>query len=460
MKEGLGSMAIAQTWNTADLVAKDKAHMLHPLSNLKAVRETGPLVLARGEGVYLWDTDGKKYLDGFAGLWNVNVGHGRHELAVAAAEQIDEVAFVPTFFGLASPPAIELASKLAELFPGKLNHMHFTSGGAESNESALKIARYYWFLKGQPEKIKFISRKMGYHGIAMGALAATGIPTYHEGFGPGAPGFVHVSAPYAYRNAEGLSEDEFVAKLCQELEDLIAVEGASTIAAMIGEPVQGAGGVVVPPDGYWTAIKPILEKHNILLIADEVICGFGRTGSWFGEQTYGFEADLASFAKGVTSGYIPLGGVAVSDEIYEVMAEPDRMFMHGFTYSGHPVGCAVALRNIQIIEDENLPANAAAMGTYLLGELTNRLGDHPNIGNIRGKGLMFMTEFAADRSTKAKFDPKLNVAGRIQAATRARGLIVRATNDGIAISPPLIINESQCDEIAGAIAESVQEVLG
>ena len=453
-------MVIAQTWNTAELVAKDKAHLLHPVSNLRSVRENGPLVLARGEGVYLWDTDGNRYIDAFAGLWNVNVGHGRHELAEAAADQIDEVAFVPTFFGLASPPAIELAAKLAEMFPGNLNHIHYTSGGAESNETALKIARYYWFLKGKPEKVKIISRKMGYHGIAMGALAATGIPTYHEGFGPGVPGYVHVSAPYQYRNGDGLSEDEFVEKLCRELEELIAAEGADTVAAMIGEPVQGAGGVVVPPDGYWTAVKPILEKHNILLIADEVICGFGRTGSMFGEQTYGFEADLASFAKGVTSGYIPLGGVAVSDEIFDVMSAPDRMFMHGFTYSGHPVGCAVGLRNIQIIEEENLAGNAAAMGDYLLGELHRRLDGTPYVGNVRGKGCMFFVEFAADKASKTKYDPALNVGGRVQAATRKRGLILRATNDGIAIAPPLIINQSQCDQIAGGIADALEEVLG
>lgn len=453
-------MVIAQTWNTAELVAKDKAHLLHPVSNLRAVREHGPLVLARGEGVYLWDTDGKQYIDAFAGLWNVNVGHGRRELAEAAAEQIEEVAFVPTFFGLSSPPAIELAAKLAELFPGNLNHIHYTSGGAESNESALKIARYYWYLKGKPEKIKIISRKMGYHGIAMGSLAATGIPTYHEGFGPGVPGYIHISAPYPYRTGDGLSEDEFIAKLVQELEELIAAEGADTIAAMIGEPVQGAGGVVVPPAGYWKAIKPVLEKHDILLIADEVICGFGRTGKMFGQQTYGFQADLASFAKGVTSGYIPLGGVAVSDEIFDVMAEPDRMFMHGFTYSGHPVGCAVALRNIQIIEEENLAGNAAQMGDYLLSELHRLLDDTPYVGNIRGKGLMFFVEFTADKATKAKLDPALNAGGKVQAATRSRGLIFRASNDGIAIAPPLIINQSQCDQIAGGIADALQEVLG
>ncbi len=454
-------MAVTQAYNTTDLVAKDRAHMLHPVSNIRAVLEHGPLVLAKGEGVYLWDTDGNKYIDGFAGLWNVNVGHGRHELAVAAAEQIDEVAFVPTFFGLASPPAIELAAKLASMFPGSLNHIHYTSGGAESNETALKIARYYWYLRGQSEKIKILSRKHGYHGIAMGSLAATGIPAYHEGFGPGVPGYVHLSAPYDYRfNPDNLDEDGFVAFLAQELEETIAREGANTIAAMIGEPVQGAGGVVVPPAKYWDAITPILKKHNILLIADEVICGFGRTGTMFGAETYNFQPDLASFAKGVTSGYIPLGGVAVSDEIFDIMAEPDRMFMHGFTYSGHPVGCAVGIRNIQIIEDEDLPANAGTQGAYLLDQLKANLGDHPNVGNIRGKGLMLMVELVADRATKAKFDPALNRGPQLQGATRKRGLIVRASNDGIAIAPPLIITKDECDTVAGAITEAVHEVLG
>jgi 4-aminobutyrate--pyruvate transaminase len=450
-------MAMTQTWNTADLVRKDQAYMLHPVSNLHQVREQGPLVMGRGDGVYLWDTDGKRYIDGFAGLWNINVGHGRQELGRVMAEQVEDVAFVPTFFGLAAPPAIELAAKLADLFPGPLNHFQFTSGGAESNETALKIARYYWYLKGRPEKVKILSRSMAYHGIAMGALAATGIPAYHQGFGPETPGFIYLTAPYQYRNGDGLSEDEFVAKLVQELEETIAREGADTIAAMIGEPVQGAGGVVVPPAGYWQAIAPVLKKHNILLIADEVICGFGRTGQMFGMESYGFTPDIASFAKGVTSGYVPLGGVGVTDEISDVLSEPDRMFMHGFTYSGHPVACAVALKNIEIIEAENLPANAGAVGDFLLEELRRRLGDHPHVGEIRGKGLMLIVEVVADRETKAKFDPAQNVGGKLTAATRGRGLIVRASNDGIAIAPPLILTREHADEMAGIIAEAVRE---
>jgi adenosylmethionine-8-amino-7-oxononanoate aminotransferase len=453
-------MTVTQIWNTTDLVAKDRAHLLHPVSNLKLVKDEGPLILARGDGVYLWDTDGNKYIDGFAGLWNVNVGHGRHELAVAAAEQIEEVAFVPSFFGLTSPPTIELAARLAEMFPGDLNHIHFTSGGAESNETALKIARYYWWLKGKPEKIKIISRKMAYHGIAMGALAATGIPTYHEGFGPGVPGYIHVTAPYKYRNSEGLSDAEFVDKLVAEVEELIEREGADTIAAFIGEPVQGAGGVVVPPDGYWKAIASVLKKRGILLIADEVICGFGRTGQMFGSQTYGFQPDLASFAKGVTSGYIPLGGVAISDEIFETLSAPDRMFMHGFTYSGHPVACNVALSNIRIIEEENLPANAHDSGEHLRAELHQRLDGHPHVGEIRGKGLMTIVEVVENRETKAKFDLALKQGDKLTMATRRQGLIVRCTNDGIAIAPPLILSLDEATDIADMVAGAVDEVLG
>ncbi len=453
-------MALAQTWNATELIELDRRHMLHPLSNLAAVERNGATVITRGDGVYIWDAEGNRYIDAFSGLWNVNVGHGRTALAEAAAAQIQDLDFAPTFFGLSNVPAIELSAKLATMFPDPINTFQFTSGGAESNETALKIARYYWWLKGQGGKIKVLSRKMGYHGIAMGALAATGIPAYHEGFGPQVPGFVHLTAPYAYRNAEGLSEDEFIAMLVKELEETIAREGADTIAAMIGEPVQGAGGVVVPPDRYWDAIVPVLKANNILLIFDEVICGFGRTGSMFGMQSYGQVSDIVSFAKGITSGYIPLGGVGMSDEIAETLKGADRMFMHGFTYSGHPVACAVALPNIRIIEEENLPANAKWAGAYLLGRLHDLLDDHPNVGNVRGKGLMLLVEIVTDKETKAKTDPAFNLGGKLTAATRQNGLIVRGTNDGIAIAPPLIVTQEHLDTIAEGVAASVSEVMG
>jgi len=452
-------MTATQTWNTTELVEKDKAHLLHPVSNLKELRQHGPLILSRGEGIYLWDTDGKQYIDAFAGLWNVNVGHGRKVLADAAAEQIMTADFVPTFFGLASPPAIELAAKLAEIFPGHLNHFQFTSGGAEANETSLKIARYYWWLKGKPEKTKIISRRLGYHGIAMGALAATGIAGYHEGFGPMVPGYVHVSPPYKYRLGADMSDEEFVAKLIEELEDTIATEGADTIAAMIAEPVQGAGGVTVPPDGYWQAVRKTLDKHGILLIADEVINGFGRTGQMFGEQTLGFTADIASFAKGVTSGYIPLGGSAVSDEIFDTMSSADRMFMHGFTYSGHPVACQVALRNIQIIEDEDLPTQARIGGDALRAELHALLDDHPHVGDIRGIGQMTLVEMVADKSSKDKYDPKAKMGEKLTMATRERGIIVRCNNDGVAFAPPLTLTPDEAKTVAQAAADAIQEIL-
>ena len=454
-------MAVAQTWNTTELISLDQAHMVHPVSNLRAVREHGPLVMVRGEDVFLWDSDGKRYIDAFAGLWNINIGHGRTELADAAAAQIREVAFVPTFSGLASPPPIELAARLAELLPDPLNHFQFTSGGAEANESALKIARYYWWLKGNPDKVKILSRKSAYHGIAMGALAATGIPTYYEGFGPRVPGFLHLTAPYAYRHGEGMNEDEFVASLVRELEETIEREGAETIAAMIGEPVQGTGGVIVPPDGYWAAMTEVLRKHDILLILDEVISGFGRTGTMFGMQQYGVVPDIVSFAKGVTSGYLPLGGVGVSDDIWDTLSEPNRIFMHGFTYSGHPVACAVALPNIDIIERERLPENAARAGAYLLDALHERLDDHPHVGEVRGKGLMVFVELVADKATKAPLDPALNTNPRLTAATRERGIIARPIGTaGLALAPPLTIQKPELDAIADAMTGAIDEVLG
>lgn len=449
----------ATTYDAATLKALDIAYHLHPVTNLKQHAANGPLVMVRGEGSKLWDVDGKEYIDSFAGLWNVNVGHGRKVLAKAAAEQIEELAFAPTFFGIATPPPILLAQQLAEMYPGDVNHFQFTSGGAESNETALKIARYYWALNGQPAKIKILSRMMAYHGIAMGALSATGIPAYWTNFGPRPEGFIHLSAPYAYRNADGLDDEGFIAKLVDELEQTIEREGADTIAAMIGEPVQGAGGVVVPPERYWSAIAEVLDRHDILLIADEVITGFGRTGTMFGVEQYGVQPDIVSIAKGITSGYIPLGAVGVSDAIHATMIEPDTMFMHGFTYSGHPVACAVALANIDIIRNERLPDNAGEIGGYLLARLEELLG-HQNVGNVRGKGLMMLVEVVKNKETKEQFTAADGVGGRLTAATRERGIIVRASDTGIAISPPLILTREEADTVAQAVQDAVVEVLG
>ena len=456
----MGRVAPTRTRSaTEELVRQDQAHLFHAVSNLHRLQRDGPLILARGEGVHVWDTEGNRYVEGFGGLWNVNVGHGRAELVDAMAAQATALAYAPTFFGLASPPAIELAAKLGEMFPGPLNRFFFTSGGAEANESAIKIARQYWWLRGEPEKVKILSRRQAYHGIATGALAATGIPAFWEGFGPRVPGFVHLTPPYAYRYGEGLTDDEFVAKLGAELEETIAREGAGTIAALIGEPVQGAGGIIVPPAGYWPRVAEILQRHDILLILDEVVTAFGRTGAMFGMRQYGVSPDLVSFAKGITSGYVPLGGVGVTDAVFAVLAEPDRMFMHGFTYTGHPVACAVALRNLRIVEEERLPENAAWAGAYLLDRLLP-LRDHPHVGEVRGKGLMLAIEVVADKATKAKFDAEADIAGRLQAATRRHGVLVRAGGDGLILAPPLIIQQAELDELATGCGAAIREVLG
>ncbi len=447
-------------YNTEQLKQLDIAHHLHPRTNLKRHARTGPFILARGEGVYVWDTDGNQYIDAAAGLWNINVGHGRKELAEAARQQIEEIAYGPTFFGLATPPPIELAAKLAAMYPGPVNHFQFTSGGAESNETAIKIARYYWALRGKPEKITIISRFIGYHGIAMGALSATGIPAFWEHFGPRPAGFVHLMAPYPYRNADDPEdEDAFVDKLIAELEETIASIGAGNIAAMIGEPVQGAGGVIVPPDVYWKRVEKVLKANDILLIADEVITGFGRTGAMFGAETYDYQPDIVSIAKGISSGYIPLGAVGVTDQIYETMLEPDAMFMHGFTYSGHPVACAVAMSNIVILEDEDLTANAKIQGTRLLARLEELL-PHQNVGDVRGKGLMMMVEVVKDKDSKEPFTAADDAGPRLAAAVRKHGIVPFASEKGIMLSPPLTVSSQEADRIAEAVERSIIEVFG
>ncbi|MBA2451940.1 MAG: aspartate aminotransferase family protein [Chloroflexia bacterium] len=450
-------MTVTTKVDTARLKQLDIDHMLHPRTNLRQQAQGGPpMIFEKGDGVRVWDTDGKEYIEAFSGLWCVNVGWGRGELAEVAKQQIEQLAYAPTFFGLATPPAIELAAKLAQIYPGPVNHFQFTSGGAESNETAMKIARYYWSIQGKTDKIKIISRMMGYHGIAMGALSATGMPAFWQHFGPRPAGFLHLSPPYAFRRAGDLDEDGFVQMLVDELEQTIEEEGAETIAAMIGEPIQGAGGVVVPPERYWPAIKEVLDRNDILLIADEVITGFGRTGSMFGVEQFSVQPDIVSIAKGVTSGYIPLGAVGVSDTIYEQMLEPDAMFMHGFTYSGHPVGCAVGLANIDIIERENLPENAREQGAYLLSRLEELLG-HQNVGEVRGKGLMMIVELVKDKQSR---EPLTGIAGPLLAATRKRGLIISATDMGVSLSPPLILMKEDSDQIVDALQGAIVEVFG
>jgi adenosylmethionine-8-amino-7-oxononanoate aminotransferase len=398
----------------------------------------------------LVDADGKEYIDGLAGLWNVALGHGRRELADAACEQLETLAYASGYSGSSNPRAIELAERLARLTYPNINRFFFTSGGAEANESAIKVARSYWKLRGRPGKTKVISRELGYHGTTLAAMSATGIAGYWPLFEPRVPGFVHIPAPYPYRAAAS----------ADALEDAILREGGDTVAMFLAEPVIGVGGVIVPPDDYFPRIREICDRHDVLLAADEVITGFGRTGKWFALEHWGVAPDIVQFAKAITSGYVPFGGIGVSDAIARVLDEAPSPWMHAFTYSAHPVGCAVALRTLQIIEDEHLVAEAARKGAHLLEALRSRLAGHPHVGEIRGKGLMCAVEFVQDRGSKAPFAPEAQVGARIHAEAAARGLVSRVRGDVFVLAPPFVTPDPLLDRIGEILYASTNAVLG
>jgi adenosylmethionine-8-amino-7-oxononanoate aminotransferase len=424
-----------------DLLARDLAALIHPLHD-PAVQRSGR-VWVRGRGATLVDADGKEYIDGLAGLWNVVLGHGRRELADAAREQLETLAYASGYSGSSNPLAIELAERLRQLTYPDINRFFFTSGGAEANETAIKVARSYWKLRGRPGKTKVISRELGYHGTTLAAMSATGIAGYWPLFEPRVPGFIHIPP---------LSADA--------LEDAILREGADTVAMFLAEPVIGVGGVIVPPDDYFRRVREICDRHEVLFAADEVITGFGRTGRWFALEHWGVAPDIVQFAKAITSGYIPFGGIGVSDQIARVLDEAGIPWMHAYTYSAHPVGCAVALRTLQIIDEENLVAEAARKGVNLLDALRARLGDHPHVGDIRGKGLMCAVAFVKDRATKAPFAPEEQVGARIHAEAVARCLFSRVRGDVFVLAPPFVTPDDLLDRIAEILASATRAVLG
>jgi len=446
------------TWNVPALLAEDRQHLLHPLHHPADHAE--PHIWVRGNGAILTDASGREYLDGLSCLWNVNVGHGRRELAEAAAEQMATLAFSTNYTGSSNVPAIRLAHRLTEIAYPNLTAVYFTSGGAESNESAFKTARFYWKVKGRPEKVKIISRQFGYHGVTLAAMSATGIPGYTKMFEPRVPNFVHTAAPYGYR-LDGLKPGESVGQAAARmLEETILREGPATVAAFIAEPVQGAGGIIVPPDDYFPRVREICTKHDVLFIADEIITGFGRTGRWFALDRWGVTPDILAFAKGVTSGYLPLGGIMISQPIHEAMLSApyaDR-WMHAYTYSGHPTCCAVALRNLEVFEKEGLVEWAGKMGSRLLAGLRTLL-DLQAVGEVRGLGLMCAVELVADRATKAGFDPAKKVIGRVKAEMETRGLFTRVVRDIILLAPPLVITEAQVDRAVEIVRGSIAAVL-
>lgn len=440
---------------TEALVRKDR-HLLHPMHSSDAY--AGTLYFEEGEGIYLHTSDGRKVIDGMSGLWNVSVGHGRRELADAAHAQMVKGAFVSNFAGSASDTTVELADRLAGFAYPDLNSTFFTSGGAESNEAAFKTVRYYWNGLGKPEKTKVVGRLRGYHGLTLATMSATGIPMYWHLFEPRVPGFLHINMPDPYRFAGEIRPGETVGTAAaRELEELIQREGADTIGAFIAEPVAGVGGVVVPPDDYFPRIREICDEYEILMISDEVITGWGRTGKWFGLDHWDVQPDIISFAKAITSGYAPLGGIQVHDRVRAVMDSfslADR-FAHTYTYSGHPTCCAVALANLDILESENYAERGRTGGQRLMGALRH-LEEIENVGEVRGLGMMMAIEVVEDKDTK---EPSPTLAAKTQAACLERGLLTRFFGNSLFLAPPPCASMEELDLISSTVTESITEVM-
>jgi putrescine---pyruvate transaminase len=437
---------------------RDRAHLLHPLHHPSAYAKAR--VWVSGAGAMLTDSSGREYIDGLSGLWNVNVGHGRKELGEAARAQMDTLAFTSAYAGGTNERAIELAAKLSALVYPSINTFFFTSGGAEASETSFKTARFYWKAVGKPGKFKVISRMRAYHGVTLAAMSATGLPAFWPMFEPRTPGFSHIDAPDPYRFVHSDTAVSLGVAAANKLEEAILAEGPDTVAAFIAEPVQGAGGVIVPPDDYFERIRAICTQYDVLLIADEVITGFGRTGRWFGLERYGVEPDIIQFAKGITSGYIPLGGIGVSDRVREAIdsVPPAKRWMHAFTYSGHPTCCAVALKNIEIIERDGLVDRAAKSGARMLEKLRT-LASLDGVGDVRGLGMLAAVEVVADKATKQLFPAEVGMAQKLTDALLDRGLCTRVAMDCICVAPPLITTDAQIDRLVSIIGDTVTAVV-
>jgi putrescine aminotransferase len=438
----------------------DALHHLHPFTSHKVLRAGGARVIVRGDGPYLWDSEGKRILDGMSGLWTANVGHSRRELAEAAYEQMLKLPFYNTFFRTTHPPVVELSRKLAEIAPDNLNQVFFGSSGSESNDTAIRLIRHYWVLKGEPKRRIIISRKNAYHGSTIAAGSMSGMAHMHAHSYPVYEGFRHIMDPYWYgESMEGESPEDFGLRAARALEDEILAVGPENVAAFAGEPVQGAGGVKIPPETYWPEVQRIIDKYGILLLADEVITGFGRLGTWFGSQYYGIRPNLITFAKAATSGYIPLSGVIVDDVIAgELMANEDD-FHHGYTFSGHPVACAVALKNLQIIEEEGLVPRVKTFGAPALAKMLAKFNGHPLVGEVRSVGLLGAIELVADKRTRRRFAD----LGRVGLICRdhffREGFIMRAVFDTMVMAPPLIWTEREFDEAEEVIGRALDLTL-
>ena len=447
----------------ATLEQQDLQHLFHPCTDLPGHARSGPQIWQRGEGVYVYDNHGKQYLEGMAGLWCTALGYGEKELARVAAEQMETFCYGPLFAGKSNEPSIRLAAKLSDWVPIEGARFLFGCSGSDANDAQVKLVRYYFNAIGKSSKRKILSRGNAYHGVTVATAALTGLPAFHKHFGLNMDEVIHLTSPHFYRQGKpGESEAEFVERLGQELEAVIEREGADNIAALFAEPLMGAGGVILPPAGYFERIQPVLEANDILLVDDEVVCAFGRTGQAFGCQTYDMRPATMTMAKALSSAYVPISAVAVPPFMYEPIekaAGEVGIFGHGLTYSGHPVAAAVAVRNLELMEERGLMAHAAAMAPRFQAALA-QLGDHPLVGNQRGIGLIAGLELVADKDTRQSFPPADKMAFQVAAACLEEGLVVRALpGDIVAVCPPLIINEEQIDELAGKLERGLNRVL-
>ncbi len=431
--------------NTEAWQRMDASHHLHPFSDMNGLNQKGSRVIVKGEGIYLWDSEGNKLLDGMSGLWCVNLGYGRKELAEVAYRQMLELPFYNTFFKTTHPPVAELSQLLSEIAPEGFNHVFYTNSGSEGNDTVIRMVRHYWASLGQPNKKTLISRINGYHGSTMGGGSLSGMGYMHEQGGLPIPDIVHIEQPYWYANGGDLTPEEYGIKAARELEKKILELGVENVAAFIGEPVQGAGGIIIPPSTYWPEIQRICDQYGILLIADEVICGFGRTGHWFGSQYYGIRPHLMTIAKGLSSGYLPIGGVLVHDQVAQVLKEGD--FNHGFTYSGHPVAAAVAAENIRILQRERVIERMREDVMPYAHQLWHEaFQDHPLVDDVRTLGFFFALTLVEDKASRKRFENGGELALRCRDICFENNLVMRATGDSMISAPPLVMTRSEAEE--------------
>ena len=449
------------------LQQKDKDHHLHPFTDHLQLSEKGTRVITRGDGVYIWDSEGHQILDAMSGLWCVNLGYGRKELAQAAYEQMEELPYYNNFFQCTHPPAIELSSVLGEVSPKSMDHVFFTSSGSEAIDTVVRMVRYYWSLLGKPDKKIILGRNNAYHGSTIAGASLGGMSGMHAQGDLPIPNIHHIQQPYWFAEGGDLDKDTFGKQVANDLERAIKEHGIENIAGFIAEPIQGAGGVIIPPETYWPEVQNIIDRYEILLIADEVITGFGRLGDWFASSVYEIKPDLISFAKGVTSGYLPLGGVLVNNRVANAIIDKGGEFAHGFTYSGHPAACAVALKNIEIIKDEKILDEVKSKTAPYLKEEWLKLADHPLVGEARIKGLMGAIELCANKETRERFssEGRFTSLNEISAGSLCRdlsinnGLVMRAVGDTMIIAPPLIINQEQIDELISKATKTLDDTL-